>query len=191
MADNIPLKIESGQIKQFASTDTIPSNNLPSSVYPTAWTSKVAITIGAVTTAPTKATVKENDFIRSRNWGQNIIEVDMLYSANANAGAANGSGNYLYTLPDSYSFNTSEHPLFTGTTTRGIAGLYSVGRNEGGFVNANNIYYCTTAIVPYTATKFRLLMITGDFSNAWVGSVIYYLNDTFEYHSANFKFIKA
>lgn len=128
------------------------------------FSNKQAITIGAITTAPTKATTKENDFIRFREIGNNQVEIDFLYSASSAAGASNGSGDYLITLPNGYSFNLTEHPLCTfainssATITRGFA--FALRDMKTAFFGASD--YSVAYIIPYTATQFR---IVGDFNS--------------------------
>lgn len=128
------------------------------------FSSKQPITIGAITTAPTKATTKENDFIRYREIGNNQVEIDFLYSASSAAGASNGSGDYLITLPNSYSFNLTEHPLYTlaisssADITKSFA--FAIRDMKTAFFGASD--YSVAYIIPYSANRFR---IVGDFNS--------------------------
>ncbi|KRD09177.1 hypothetical protein ASE21_15155 [Flavobacterium sp. Root901] len=125
------------------------------------FSSKVPLTITGTAANPTKAAVKQNDFIRYRDLGNNEIEVDFMYSAKSAAGAAAGTGDYLFTLPGGLSFNLTEQPAYTAIPpTAEDTFVYSVGRTRSAnwFVNS---YNSAAYIVPYNATQFRIITTEG------------------------------
>ncbi|WP_426486142.1 hypothetical protein [Flavobacterium sp. 2] len=125
------------------------------------FSAKVALTITGTTANPTKATVRENDFIRYRDLGNNQIEVDFMYSAKSATGSAAGNGDYLFALPGGFSFNATEHPFYTSLTPTELDILVnSVGRvrNANWFVSG---YNAASYIVPYDATHFRIMTTEG------------------------------
>lgn len=190
MADKKPLKLENGQIKQFAATDTIPLNNLPSTVVSwSAWSAQTPITITAVTTNPTKATTRQYDYIQSRYNG-NDVQVRFLYQQQSGAGGAIGSGNYLFTLPDSYSFDTSLQPVYTGTDVDDVT-QYSLFGIQGGMASSLKTYTSSHAIIPYSATKFRLYLMGPNYPKDFISSTRYELNNNFIVYTGLFTFVKA
>lgn len=142
------------------------------------WTSVGAISISGTTTAPTKGT-RTVDNISYRQLGSKEWEVVMTYYQTANTGAANGSGDYLFTLPNSLSFDTT---------------LSSQVQYQSNI--ATNSWYLATYILPfgngiisngstggrlypiiYNSTQFRLLAIN---DSQWVkcfGSGLFQMGD--------------
>ncbi len=167
--------------------------------YITAWTqvgigeysAKVAITIGAITSAPTKATTPDFDYTRSRLYsGEKWYQINSLYSKLDTAtGAAAGTGNYLFTLADSLSFDTAEHPYYTGTDvlTTNVVLRYAVPESNS-FVAIDG-FLQQVAIIPYDATRYRLLAYTdnGNGLNAFIGSASYNINANDCVYNLDFK----
>lgn len=123
----------------------------------TAFSAKTPLIIEATTVSPTKATAPENDFIRYRDLGNNEVELDFLYSAELPTGADAGNGDYLFTLPNGYQFDLTEHPVYTDPIYTGlwhvrfaIRGVQSI--VLGGDTNFSSSGY----IIPYSATQFRI-----------------------------------
>lgn len=124
-----------------------------------AWSAKTPLTIGATTTAPSKATTKQNDFIRYRDVGGGEVEVDMLYSATSASGGSTGSGDYLFSLPTGLSFDLTEQPAYTGSlnlATSSAGGPYIL-RGSTGSATSSNQWWSHAQIVPYSATQFRIV----------------------------------
>jgi hypothetical protein len=142
------------------------------------FSSKVALTITAAT-SPTKGAF-QNDFIRYRDIGNNAIEVDFLYSSTGAGGA--GSGDYLFTLPNAYNFDTSENDFYGGPIT-GLADLnaalpFALKDVKAVFVGSGAT--STTAyVIPYSASQFRLISVStglpvGAASNGMGGATAVY-----------------
>lgn len=90
------------------------------------WVDYGAMTIGATTTAPTKATTREYDKVRCRINGQDY-ECEYLYRASSATGAAVGSGVYVWSLPTGVVMDSSV-PLSTNTTGAfAYSGTHAVG----------------------------------------------------------------
>jgi hypothetical protein len=135
-------------------TSTVPILAIP------AWTSAGAITIGGTTTAPTKGTRTKDD-ISYRQVGLKEWEVVMTYYQTANTGAANGSGDYLFTLPNGLSFDTTlssqvQYQSNIGTSTWYLA-TYVIPSGSGMISNGSTGGRLYPII--YNSTQFRLLTI--------------------------------
>jgi hypothetical protein len=126
-----------------------------------AWTSAGAITLTATTTNPTKGTVT-TDNISYRKLGTKEWEVVMTYIQSSGTGGANGSGDYLITLPNGLSFDTTlpSQPTYTsdvGSNT--FSHLPYVIPNCNGTITNNTVGGQIFPMV-YSATKFRILTLT-------------------------------
>ena len=131
-----------------------------------AWTSAGAITLTATTTNPTKGTTT-SDNISYRQLGAKQWEVVMTYIQTAFTGGANGSGDYLITLPNGLSFDTTlpSQPLYTGSVgTNTYALMTYIIPSGSGLINNGGLGGQVYPIV-YSATKFRILTTT------WAGSI--------------------
>jgi hypothetical protein len=125
-----------------------------------AWTSAGAITLTATTTNPTKGTTT-SDNISYRQLGAKQWEVVMTYIQTVANGTA-GSGDYLVTLPNGLSFDTtlpSQQIYTTGVGTNTLALLPYVIPNCNGTITNETIFAQIFPIV-YNATKFRILTLT-------------------------------
>ena len=126
-----------------------------------AWTSAGAITLTATTTNPTKGTVT-TDNISYRQLGTKQWEVVMTYIQSSGSGGANGSGDYLVTLPNGLSFDTTlpSQPIYTsGVGTSTFAHLPYVIPNCNGTIT-NDTSGAQIFPMVYNATKFRVLTLT-------------------------------
>jgi hypothetical protein len=131
-----------------------------------AWTSAGATTITATTTSPTKGTTT-SDNIGYRQIGAKEWEVVMTYIQTAFTGGANGSGDYLITLPNGLSFDTtlpSQQITTTNIGTSTYALMTYIIPSGGGLINNGGLGGQVYPIV-YSATKFRILTTT------WAGSI--------------------
>jgi len=194
---NVPTPPLGDSTKKVATTAYV-DRATATATYPTSWSLTSTITIGAVTTPPTKATTVENDFVRYRTKepaiGSNteLIEVDYMYSSSSSAGAAGGSGNYLFELPNGYEFNSTEHPVYTGTTdlSGGSTSIYAIDRGKPQGMIFGDGFYDLVLIVPYDATHFRIISLGGNASDEWVGSGWYPITQNTKVMSFKFTFYK-
>ena len=139
------------------------------------WTSAGTIqSVGwnATTTAPTIGTTTVNDYsykqIGSKTW-----KCQLTYSAGGSStGANNGSGDYLFTLPNGLQFNTSLAGQAAisdnvGTSTWVWPGVW-LSSSTGSITNLaqGGLLY----VVPYSSTQFRLIHV----GIAGIGYVIPY-----------------
>ena len=144
-----------------------------------AWTSAGAITLTATTTNPTKG-VTAQDNISYRQLGAKEWEIVMTYNQSANTGYVQGSGDYLITLPNGLSFDTT---LPSQTIYTSNVGTTTWAHNAFIIPNGNGLITNTAVgghIYPmvYSATKFRILTITyGSGILCW-GSGFYSTIDT-------------
>lgn len=131
------------------------------------WSSPTTITLGGTTTAPTKGTTT-TDQVRCRKAGKNQFECEFQYKHGA-AGSG-GSGDYLFSLPSGYTFDTSINP--PETTFASINNNTMMARIDGsGAVNAlPSSYSFGLAGVVYSSSQFRIF---NQSSSAFIGSTSY------------------
>ena len=125
------------------------------------WISAGVTTITGTTTSPTKG-VTSQDNISYRRLGANQWEVILTFIQTAFTGGANGSGDYLFTLPNSLSFDTTlpSQPIYTGSVLTNTWDLANYLIPSGsGMINNGTLGGQVYPIV-YNATKFRILTIT-------------------------------
>ena len=132
-----------------------------------AWTSGGAITIGGTTTAPTKGGTLTKDNISYRQVGAKEWEVSLTYYQTSNTGANNGSGDYLFTLPNSLSFDTTvptqvQYQSNINTSSWYLSTYVIPGAN--GMITQSSTGGRLFPII-YNATQFRILTIN---DTAWV-----------------------
>ena len=156
------------------------------------WTSAGAITIGATTTAPTKPTTRVKDNISYRQLGAKQWEVVMSWVVTSATGAATGSGDFLFTLPNSLQFDTTlpSQSVYTSnvqTSTWAHIG-YIIPSGSGVITNL----FVGGQIYPmvYSSTQFRILGVTTSSGVAPWGSAFFAITDatsmqlTFRFTSA-------
>ena len=139
------------------------------------WTSAGTIqSVGwsATTTAPTIGTTTVNDYsykqIGSKTW-----RCQLTFSAGGSStGAYNGSGDYLFTLPNGLQFNTSiagqaAYSANVGQSIWDWPGLW-LSSSSGSITNLSQggLLY----VVPYSSTQYRLIHV----GIAGIGAVIPY-----------------
>lgn len=110
-----------------------------------AWTI-YPLTIGAVTTAPTKGTI-ERDVASWRRVGANM---EIMYTYRQSTTGTNGTGIYLFPIPSGYAIDTS----LTGTV---VAPSYNAEAHVGSGTcfNGSNSYPMTVHV--YNTTNFTLM----------------------------------
>lgn len=120
---------------------------VPSVFAGTDWQDGGAITIGATTTAPTKGTT-----VRDKVWWRRVGDsAEIHYEYEQTAAGANGSGEYLVSLPSGLSIDTSKWSTSTAAETE--AHKYQTG--SGGMSNGS--VRGRSYVVPYDATRFRVM----------------------------------
>ncbi|MFD3408551.1 hypothetical protein SKC37_07775 [Aquirufa sp. HETE-83D] len=128
------------------------------------WTSAGTIqSVGwnATTTAPTIGTTSVNDY-SYKQMGSKTWKCQLTYSAGGSStGANNGSGDYLFTLPNGLQFNTSIAGQAAisdnvGTSTWVWPGVW-LSSSTGSITNLSQggLLY----VVPYSSTQFRLIHV--------------------------------
>ena len=127
-----------------------------------AWTNAGAITLTATTTNPTKGATRTQDNIGYRQIGAKEWEVVLTYIQTANTGGNSGSGDYLVTLPNNLSFDTTlpSQQIYTSSIGASVwSHLPYVIPNCNGTITNNTVGGQIFPMV-YSATKFRILTMT-------------------------------
>ncbi len=139
---------------------------------------------GATTTAPTIGTTSRNN-ISYRRIGEKEWEVSMVYQLTS--GGSNGSGDYLFTLPNSLQFDTTvaiqtTYTSNVGANTWALAGY--IIPTASGLIN-NGLVGGQVYPIVYSSTQFRVLTTSyGTAVQCW-GSGFYGLGGVIE---MSFKF---
>jgi hypothetical protein len=126
-----------------------------------AWNDAGTISFGATTTAPTVGTTTRNSMFY-RQLGTKEWEVALSFNTTG-ASAAAGSGDYLFTLPNGLSFDLTL-PWQSVYTANNAAFSTEFHRNaipmSSGFLSSSSNGYISTGtfVVPYSATKFRIMI---------------------------------
>lgn len=115
------------------------------------------ITVGATTTAPTKSPNAQVDYCSIVDDNSGWVELSMDYRAVAASGAANGSGQYIYTLPAGYKFDITTHAIYNADASSVTSFALLTQEIPGSHFqvlhsSAHQIFYA----IPYSATQFRL-----------------------------------
>jgi hypothetical protein len=124
------------------------------------WTSAGEITITGTGSNPTKG-VRSKDNISYRQVGDKEWEIVLTYIQGTGSGLS-GSGDYLITLPNGLSFDTTlpNQQIYTGNIqTPTWEHAHNIIPNGNGLINNGSVAGHTWPIV-YSATKFRVLAIT-------------------------------
>ena len=114
---------------------------------------------GATTTAPTIGTAARNN-ISYRQIGTKEWEIAIAFEYTS--GGSDGSGDYLFTLPNSLRFDTTVpiQPVYTsniGTNTRTLAGY--IIPTSSGLIN-NGTFGGQTYPIVYDSTRYRIFITT-------------------------------
>jgi hypothetical protein len=140
-----------------------------------AWTSAGAITLTATTTNPTKGTTT-SDNISYRQLGAKQWEVILTYIQTV-ANGVSGSGDYLFTLPNGLSFDTtlpSQQITTTNIGTNTYVLMSYIIPSGSGLINNGTLGGQVYPLV-YDATKFRILTTSWGSSIQCWGSGYYSL----------------
>lgn len=145
--DDIAIKMTATALS--STSVTVPLNNNFSGVVVS------GITIGAVTTAPTKGTIVTDRVVTSRFENRLIAD----YQFEQSAGGTNGSGDVLFTLPSGLSFDSSLVSFSTNATVNSITNAKTV-VGYGQFSN-NGSAYNNGVLIAYDSTRFRVFAAAG------------------------------
>ena len=138
-----------------------------------------AMTIGAVTTPPTKATTRQIDSVTYVREGK-YAYITYRYSANPSTGSAAGSGTYLWSLPAGLVIDTTIQPTTGGNATD------SVDRIAQGSIPADVAFYSNSGptggfayyVAAYNSTQFFVrYQQLGSLGQGYVGSTAFPLTD--------------
>jgi hypothetical protein len=121
--------------------------------------SPVTIT-GSGGTNPTKGTMR-SDYATIVEHGDKWCTFTMQFTQVTSG--SSGSGDYLIALPGGYQFDTSVHPVYTGTGNGDAPISYMILTNGVLKIFGSN-FDNTVAVTPYSATQFRLY---NDDGNRW------------------------
>ena len=125
---------------------------------PEGWSTGVPITIGAITTAPTKGTTTTAsggmDYVRYRNIGGKEYEVE--YNILFTSGGTAGSGDYLFTLPGGLQFDFTAPGQIAYTGVSGYNAMkYRLSSAFGDLIVSG--FHSSSEAIPYNATQFRIM----------------------------------
>jgi hypothetical protein len=115
------------------------------------WIDAGTITIGAITTAPTKGTTVY-DNVRYRQINSTTYEVEYNF-AQSTAGTA-GSGTYLWSLPPGITWGAN---VLTTTSNDVTTYLTRTILTKGQTLATSGAIERLVAVIPYNATQFRML----------------------------------
>jgi hypothetical protein len=158
-----------------ATAGTSPNNVIPGYYYwnGSAWTRinnnntvvSNAVTISAITTAPTTGTRTVDRTFAVDNGTTKNITLQLGYD-----GGTTGIGDYLFTLPSGVTFNTGTgfNPIFTGS-------LYSPSFSAmapsiipiSGVITISGAWNQYMFVVPYSSTQYRIAIAFGGTINFW------------------------
>ena len=128
---------------------------------PEGWSAGVAITIGGVTTAPTKGTTSI-DYVRYRNIGAKEYEVEYNY-LQTSVGTT-GTGDYLFSLPAGLQFDFTAPGQTANTSTGYHAMKNRIASSQGDLIVP--AFHSSSVVIPYDATRFRIMNNNWG-SNTW------------------------
>ena len=121
-----------------------------------------SVGLSAVTTAPTLATTTVENRVSYRQLGNKEWEVIVTYEHTNSTGAANGNGDYLFTLPAALSFNTTLpfQKLYTNNNLTNSSALIPKTIPGGSTMLTDDTTYTVGwagGIIPYSSTQYRIL----------------------------------
>ena len=114
-----------------------------------------SVTIGGSTTAPTKGSSRTMDKIVLADHGNGLCTVIVNYYQTN--GGASGTGDYLFTLPGGYQFDTSVHSAYAVAGDPNMSGVESwIPGSSGMLASAGGLRMNAYAAV-WDSTRFRIL----------------------------------
>jgi len=120
-----------------------------------------------ITGTTTNPTIPNNAFreISLEDFGNGWCNVDLKFFFHS-GGATDGSGSYLFHLPEGYSFDTTRHPVNTQPNY-----ILGAARTDdmipaSGFNHGDSTYNYRIQIYPYSPTTFRIITIDENLWNA-------------------------
>jgi hypothetical protein len=144
------------------------------------WVDYGPMTITATSTNPTKATTKQEDSVRCRVVGEDY-ECEYRYRADSNAGAAAGTGGYLFHLPSGIEYADSQ-PLGTISTAVGASGDTTDTSRAASTIgkavavgNGASAHY-TGFAVAVSSNRFQVCVLNGATNAGCINSGFYQLN---------------
>lgn len=120
-----------------------------------------AMTITATTSNPTKGGTIFFDMVRSRQVGDCR---HYKYTFKQGSAGSGGTGDYLWTLPNSETFDTAKVYLYTGEVASAPA-YVTEGLGSASITYSNSSQQCMGVVVPYDSTRFRILLLAVNSSN--------------------------
>ncbi len=129
---------------------------------PEGWSTGVPITIGGVTTAPTKGTISI-DYVRYRNIGGKEYEVE--YNFLQTTAGTTGTGDYLFSLPAGLQFDFTAPGQTANPTSTGFHAMKNrIASSQGDLIVP--AFHSSSVVIPYDATRFRIMNNNWG-SNTW------------------------
>ena len=129
---------------------------------PEGWSTGVPITIGGVTTAPTKGTISI-DYVRYRNIGGKEYEVE--YNFLQTTAGTTGTGDYLFSLPAGLQFDFTAPGQTANPTSTGFHAMKNrLASSQGDLIVP--AFHSSSVVIPYDATRFRIMNNNWG-SNTW------------------------
>lgn len=172
---NTALKIFNGSSFQPVGSSSV-------FTYPV-WSAETVNTITGVSTSPTKGTTT-SDFIIYRLLNATEKEYEVMGRIVTTVSSSNGgSGDYLFTLPNSLTFSTTKGQQALNTEAGGLSLKNALLHSNGVGSFPAQSTSTQLQVVPYNSTKFRLHCVafsshmsssTFAFNNASVPSIIYF-----------------
>ena len=139
------------------------------------WISAGPITIGAVTTAPTKGTTRTYDNVRYRKINSTTYELEYKYAQVGITGAAAGDGSYLFSLPAGITWGSSV--LLSPAADSLITSMNKSIPTAGQILNGSN-QQRLLIVVPYNSTQFRMIGSNVGAEGSFVANNYYGLTTT-------------
>lgn len=157
----------------------------------TEWVDYGAMTIGASTSAPTKATVKESDNVKCRQVGQDY-ECEYVYRADSATGSLAGSGGYLFSLPSGIEFSDGQ-VLGTISTNSASFNPISTTRAQSkiGFATITNsaqFSYNSGVAYAVSGNRFQVCFLQGLSDGGCLASAYFPLTNTSLAYNFTIKF---
>lgn len=137
-----------------------------------AFSAKTPLVITSTGTAPTKANLPQNNFIRYRLLPNHELEVDFLYTVFNGTGGTAGTGDYLFALPAGYGIDYNEHSTNTSPANTGLPYM-AIARDCGAVfaTTADDTNRATGCYISfYDPTHFRIIGTFTTQGSAAVGS---------------------